>query len=139
MTTTLLKISAAVLIGTLALTGCTVSVPPPGNGGGIIYPPPGDGGGGGGGYEPPAPQGPSILLQASSFYNGRDSSGTRIRAFVTRSGELIRVDSKTGRNFSQTYRYSNGNTYRAGGDSVTVTSSRSFIWNGPLGQVVMND
>jgi hypothetical protein len=78
-------------------------------------------------------------LQPNSFYNGRDGSGTKIRAFVSRSGEIIRVDSKTGRNFSQTYRYSNGNTYVGGGYSVTVTSPRSFTWNGPFGRVTMND
>lgn len=125
------------MIGAFALAGCTVTVPE--NGG---YPPPG------GGPSPspspgpapaPQPSGPSILLQASSFYNGRDNSGKKIRAFVARSGEIIRVDSKTGRNFSQNYRYTSGNTYRSGGYSVTVTSSRSFVWNGPFGNVTMND
>lgn len=91
----------------------------------------------------PEPQiqstGPSIFLQANSFYSGRDSRGKKIRAFASCTGEIIRVDSKTGRNFSNTYRYADGNTYASGRYMVTVTSSRSFIWNGPFGQVTMND
>jgi hypothetical protein len=126
------------MLGAVALAGCTMTVPE--NGG---YPPPG----GQPAPQPypqpqpqPQPSGPSVLLQPNSFYNGRDSGGKLIRAFVSRSGQIIRVDSKTGRNFSQAYSYSNGNTYVAGGGySVTVTSPRSFTWNGPFGQVTMND
>jgi hypothetical protein len=80
-----------------------------------------------------------VELQQQSFYNGRDSSGKKIRAFVARAGDVIRVDSKTGRNFSNSYRYYRGNTYRSGQYTVTVTSRRSFVWNGPFGRVVMND
>ncbi|MEM8539707.1 MAG: hypothetical protein AAGF25_02025 [Pseudomonadota bacterium] len=123
------------LMGAALITGCSVSVPPPSGGTppGFNPPPPPSGG------PPPAPEQPSIFLQANSFYSGRDSSGKKIRAFASRSGEIIRVDSKTGRNFSQTYRYRSGNTYRSGNYSVTVTSARSFTWNGPFGNVTMND
>lgn len=143
------RLSIFVLLGSFALAGCTVTVPE--NGGypqPIIQPGPGP--------QPqpqpwpqpqpqpqprpqPAPSGPSVELQSQSFYNGRDSSGKRIRAFVARAGKVIRVDSKTGRNFSNSYRYASGNTYRSGRYTITVTSRRSFVWNGPFGRVTMND
>lgn len=144
-TTHINRLSLFALLGSFALAGCTVTVPE--NGGypqPIIQPGPGPIIQPGPQPQPqpqpqPAPSGPSVELQSQSFYNGRDNSGKKIRAFVARSGAVIRVDSKTGRNFSNTYRYASGNTYRSGRYTVTVTSRRSFIWNGPFGRVTMND
>jgi len=124
------------VLGALAIAGCTVTVPEPMPG------QPGQPG------LPPAPQpapiqppppAPSIKLQ-NSFYNGR-AGGKLIRAYVARSGPGLTVTSQTGRNFTENYSSNGGgNTYYSGsGYTLTVTSNRSFVWNGPFGRVTMND
>jgi hypothetical protein len=121
------------VLGAFAIAGCTVTVPEPVPGQppviqpGPIQPP------------PPPPPAASIKLQ-NSFYNGR-SGGKLIRAYVARSGSSLTVTSQTGRNFTENYSNNGGgNTYySSSGYSVSVTSTRSFIWNGPFGRVTMND
>lgn len=135
MTNQISKRSFIAILGALALAGCTVTVPVDGGG------PGGGGGGGGGGVIQPQPTGPSILLQANvNQYSGRSPSGQNIRASASRSGTTIVLNSKTGRNFAENYRYIEGNTYGSpSGYTVRVTGSKSFFWNGPFGGLTMND
>lgn len=137
------KRSFIAILGALSLAGCTVTVPVDGGppiggppiGGGPI------GGGPGGGVIQPQPTGPSIFLQSNvNQYSGRSPSGQKIRASASRSGTTIVLNSKTGRNFTENYRYIQGNTYRSpSGYSVRVTGTKSFVWSGPFGTLTMND
>lgn len=93
----------------------------------------------------PAPQEmafvPSNIGLSPGYFSGRDSSGTKIRAQVKRSGRNFKVQSLKGKNGPErVYTDTGNNIYRASnGYTITVTSPRSFFWQGPHGGLVMND
>lgn len=84
---------------------------------------------------------PSNIGLSPGYFNGRDSSGTNIRAQVKRAGRDFRVQSLKGKNGPERlYTDTGSNVYRAAnGYYITVTSTRSFQWYGPHGNLVMND
>ncbi len=96
-------------------------------------------------HKKPAPQQeafvPSNIGLSPGYFNGRDSSGAKIRAQVKRSGRNFRVQSLKGKNGPERlYTDTGNNVYQAAnGYSITVTSSRSFNWHGPHGDLTMND
>ena len=96
-------------------------------------------------HNKPAPQEtafvPSNIGLSPGYFNGRDSSGTKIRAQVKRSGRDFRVQSLKGKNGPERlYMDTGNNIYKAkNGYSITVTSPRSFYWHGPHGDLTMND
>ncbi|MEO1701125.1 MAG: hypothetical protein AAFR71_03660 [Pseudomonadota bacterium] len=111
----------------LLVTGCVTVDAPPGNGGGITPPPP----------PPPASD---IALDPGDF-KGFDGSGKRQRVRIRAAGNGYTLQTLTGPNGGQVfYVDQRENKYRAGdGSTMQVTSPRSFIWNGPLGRIAMND
>ena len=84
---------------------------------------------------------PSDIGLSPGYFNGRDTSGTNIRAQVKRAGRDFRVQSLKGKNGPERlYTDTGNNIYRAAnGYIITVTSTRSFHWNGPHGGLAMND
>ncbi|MEO0543368.1 MAG: hypothetical protein AAFY99_06065 [Pseudomonadota bacterium] len=110
----------------LLVTGCVTVDAPPGNGGGI---------------EPPPPPPPSNIALDPGEFKGFDGSGKRQRVRIRAAGNGYTLQTLTGRNGGQIFYVDQGaNEYRAGDNStMKVTSSRSFIWNGPLGRIAMND
>ncbi|MEO1748441.1 MAG: hypothetical protein AAFR27_07460 [Pseudomonadota bacterium] len=113
----------------LLVTGCvSVDVPPPGDGGG-------------GGNEPPPPPPPSNITLSPGEFKGFDSSGKRQRVRIRAAGNGYTLQTLTGRNGGQVFYVDQGdNLYRAADNStMKVSSSRSFVWDGPRGRIAMND
>ena len=84
---------------------------------------------------------PSDIALSPGYFNGRDSSGTNIRAQVKRAGRDFKVQDLKGKNGPERlYRDTGNNTYRAAnGYYITVSSTRQFYWKGPHGALTMND
>ena len=74
-------------------------------------------------------------------FKGFDGSGKRQRVRIRSAGNGYTLQTLTGRNSGQVfYVHQYGDTYKAAdGTTMQVTSSRSFIWNGWLGSIAMND
>jgi hypothetical protein len=114
------------------LAGCSYTpAPPPGGGGPGLPPPP---------PPPPAPA-PSTIALSPGEFKGFDGSGKRQRVRIRPAGNGYTLQTLTGRNGGQIFYVDQGaNQYRAGdGTTMSVTSSRSFVWNGPFGTISMND
>jgi hypothetical protein len=81
-----------------------------------------------------------ISLSPGEF-KGYDGRGKKQRVRIKTAGNGYTLQTLTGRNSGQVFYVDQGNNmYKAAdGTTLQVTSRRSFVWNGWLGTISMND